>query len=196
MVALFVTFPGLSLVVASGGYSWLWCTALLLRWLLLLGSTGLRVCRHTCGSQARQCGPRSCGAWADLLCGMWNLPRPGIKLCPVHQQVDLYPLPLLQKENTLYLGHMAWFRPLGGKKKSENLRGLQRLKGFKSWQSEIAQSCPTLRPYGPYVAFQALSPIGFSRHEYWSGLPFPSPGDLPDSRIKLRSPTLQADSTI
>ena len=34
----------------------------------------------------------------------------------------------------------------------------------------------------------------FSRLEYWSGLPFPSPGDLPDPGIKLRSPALQADS--
>ena len=33
--------------------------------------------------------------------------------------------------------------------------------------------------------------MGFSRQEYWSGLPFPSPGDLPDPRIKPRSPTLQ-----
>ena len=34
----------------------------------------------------------------------------------------------------------------------------------------------------------------FSRQEYWSGLPFPSPGDLPDPGIKSRSPTLQADA--
>ena len=34
----------------------------------------------------------------------------------------------------------------------------------------------------------------FSRPGYWSGLPFPSPGDLPNSGIKPRSPTLQADS--
>ena len=34
----------------------------------------------------------------------------------------------------------------------------------------------------------------FSRQEYWSGLPFPSPGDLPDSGIEPRSPALQADS--
>ena len=34
----------------------------------------------------------------------------------------------------------------------------------------------------------------FSRQEYWSGLPFPSPGDLPDPGIKPRSPALQADS--
>ena len=32
----------------------------------------------------------------------------------------------------------------------------------------------------------------FSRQEYWSGLPFPSPGDLPDPEIEPRSPTLQA----
>ena len=34
----------------------------------------------------------------------------------------------------------------------------------------------------------------FSRQEYWSGLPFPSPGGLPHPGIKPRSPTLQADS--
>ena len=34
----------------------------------------------------------------------------------------------------------------------------------------------------------------FSREEYWSGLPFPSPGDLPDPWIKLESPALQEDS--
>ena len=43
------------------------------------------------------------------------------------------------------------------------------------------------------VAHQAPPSIGFSRLEYWSGLPF-LPGDLPNSRIKLRSPALQADS--
>ena len=36
--------------------------------------------------------------------------------------------------------------------------------------------------------------MGFSRQEYWSGLPFPSPGDLPDPGIKRRSPTLQANA--
>ena len=46
------------------------------------------------------------------------------------------------------------------------------------------------------VAHQAPLAMGFSRQEYWSGLPFPSPGDLPDSGTELRSPALQADSTI
>ena len=36
--------------------------------------------------------------------------------------------------------------------------------------------------------------MGFSRPEYWSGWPFPSPGDLPNPGIKPRCPTLQADS--
>ena len=37
--------------------------------------------------------------------------------------------------------------------------------------------------------------MGFSRQEYWSGLPFPSPGDLPDPAIEPKSPALQTDST-
>ena len=41
---------------------------------------------------------------------------------------------------------------------------------------------------------QAPLSMGFSRQEYWSGLPFPSPGDLPDPGIEPASPALQADS--
>ena len=44
------------------------------------------------------------------------------------------------------------------------------------------------------IAYQAPPSMGFSRQEYWSGLPFPSPGDLPDPGIKPRSPALQADA--
>ena len=56
----------------------------------------------------------------------------------------------------------------------------------------VSKSCPTLAT--PWtVDCQALS-TGFSRQEYWSGLPFPSPGDLPDPGIEARSPVLQADS--
>ena len=44
------------------------------------------------------------------------------------------------------------------------------------------------------IACQAPPSMGFSRQEYWSGLLFPSLGDLPDPGIELRSPTLQADS--
>ena len=44
------------------------------------------------------------------------------------------------------------------------------------------------------VAYQASPSLGFSKQEYWSGLPFPSPGDLPDPGIEPRSPALQADA--
>ena len=44
------------------------------------------------------------------------------------------------------------------------------------------------------VACQAPPSVGISRQQYWSRLPFPSPGDLPDPGIKPRSPALQADS--
>ena len=44
------------------------------------------------------------------------------------------------------------------------------------------------------IACQAPPSMGFSRQECWSGLPFPSPGDVPDPGIEPRSPTLQADA--
>ena len=44
------------------------------------------------------------------------------------------------------------------------------------------------------VAYQAPRFMGLSRHKYWSGLPFPSPGDLPNAGIEPRSPTLQANA--
>ena len=44
------------------------------------------------------------------------------------------------------------------------------------------------------VAYYAPPSMGFSRQEYWSGLPFPSPRDLPDPGIESRSPALQADA--
>ena len=46
------------------------------------------------------------------------------------------------------------------------------------------------------AARQAPLSMEFSRREYWSGLPFLSPGDLPDPRIKPRSPTLQVDALL
>ena len=55
--------------------------------------------------------------------------------------------------------------------------------------------CPDLRNAAQILrAHQAPLSTEFSRQEYWRGLPFLSPGDLPDPGIKPRSPTLQADS--
>ena len=56
----------------------------------------------------------------------------------------------------------------------------------------VTKSCPTLgTPLT--VTRQAPLSMGFSRQEYWSGLPFPSPGDLPDPGIEPGSPALRAD---
>ena len=60
-------------------------------------------------------------------------------------------------------------------------------------KKDSVKSCPPLAI--PWTVFhQAPLSMGFSRQEYWSGLPFPSPGDVPDQGIKPRSPTLQADA--
>ena len=60
-------------------------------------------------------------------------------------------------------------------------------------ESEVAQSYPTVCNLWT-VAHKAFPSMGFSRQEYWSGLPFPSPGDLLDPGIEPRSPILQADA--
>ena len=67
---------------------------------------------------------------------------------------------------------------------------------FKWWWwlgGLVTKSCPTLA--NPWTAAcQAPLSMGFFRQEYWSGLPFPSPRDLPNPGIETRSPAFQADS--
>ena len=57
----------------------------------------------------------------------------------------------------------------------------------------VAKSCPTLVT-PQTVAHKAPLSMGCSRQEYCSGLPFPSPGNLPNPGIEPRSPAMQADS--
>ena len=57
-------------------------------------------------------------------------------------------------------------------------------------KSEVTQSCPTLCNPTDSNLHQAPPSMGFSRQEYWSGLPFPSPGNLPNPGIEPTSPTL------
>ena len=60
----------------------------------------------------------------------------------------------------------------------------------------VTQSCLTLCNPMDCSPHQAPLSTEFSRQEYWGGLPFPSPGDLPDPGIRPRSPALQADSLL
>ena len=54
----------------------------------------------------------------------------------------------------------------------------------------VSNSCNAM----DYIACQASLSMGFPRREYWSGLSFPSPGDLPNPGTEPLSPALQADS--
>ena len=61
----------------------------------------------------------------------------------------------------------------------------------------VAQSCLSLCHFMDYIAHQAPRSMGFCRQEYWSGLPFPPLGDLPNPGIEpasLMSPSWQAGS--
>ena len=66
---------------------------------------------------------------------------------------------------------------------------------YEGMHAKSLQSCPTLR--APWtIPCQAPLSMGFSKQEYWSELPFPSPRDLPDIGIEPRSPALLADSLL
>ena len=59
----------------------------------------------------------------------------------------------------------------------------------------VCVSCSVVSDFLPtHIAHQAPLPMEFSRQEYWSGLSFPSPGDLPNPGIEPRSPASEADS--
>ena len=64
------------------------------------------------------------------------------------------------------------------------------LKAVKVLKVLVTQSCLMFCDPMDWAAHKAPLSMGFSRQEYWSGLPFPSPGDLPDSGIEPRSPAL------
>ena len=68
----------------------------------------------------------------------------------------------------------------------------------QSWYvSEVKSlSCVRLFVTTWTVAYHIPPSMGFSRQEYWNGLPFPSPGDLPDSGIEPKYPALQADALL
>ena len=63
------------------------------------------------------------------------------------------------------------------------------------WKSEMKSLSRVQLSVTPWtVAYQAPPSMGFSRQEYWSGLPFPSPGESSQPRGRTRSPALQADA--
>ena len=90
-----------------------------------------------------------------------------------------------------FCGHVPEFPPgsdwNSGAKVIGGMFGFCGICGRISGVRQCAKSCPTLAT--PWtVACQAPLSTGFSRQAYWSGLPFPSPGDLPDPGIEPGSP--------
>ena len=73
-----------------------------------------------------------------------------------------------------------------------------KLKGACSLEEKKVKSLSCVQLFvTPWtLAYQAPPSMGFSRQEYWSGSPFPSPGNLPDPGIEPRSPIVQADSLL
>ena len=68
------------------------------------------------------------------------------------------------------------------------------LKIFISELSEV-KSLSRVRLFAtPWTVYQPPPSMGFFRQDYWNGLPFPAPGDLPDPGIGPRSPAFQADA--
>ena len=63
-----------------------------------------------------------------------------------------------------------------------------------TWERAVMLSCVWLFTTPWTAAYQVPRSMEFSRQEFWSGLPFPSPRDLPDPGIELGSPVLQADA--
>ena len=64
------------------------------------------------------------------------------------------------------------------------------------WSEVKSLTCVRLFATPWTVTYQAPPSMGFSRQEYWSGLPFPPPGDFPDPGIETGSPALQANVLI
>ena len=94
----------------------------------------------------------------------------------------------LEEEMATHSSILAWKIPWAGE--SVGLQSVQ--------FSSVAQSCQTLCDPMDCSSPGTVTPLSmeFSRQEYWSGLPCPSPGDLPDLGIEPGSPAWQADSLL
>ena len=92
--------------------------------------------------------------------------------------------PLLLWSTVARASRLQQLRLLGSRAQTQQLQ-------CTGLESEVTQWCPTL--CNP-LDLQAPLFMGFSRQEYWTGLPFPSPGDLPNPGIEPGSPALQADA--
>ena len=83
--------------------------------------------------------------------------------------------------------------PAGSVVKNPCSHGILSLQACRCCCCLVAKLCPALLQPPGLVARQAPLSMGFPRQAYWSGWPFPSPEDLPNPEIELRSPAVQVD---
>ena len=115
--------------------------------------------------------------------------------------VTLYPCAYTMAWSCLWIeSQIIWVTSLSYLPWSTNIVSLPQLKLLLCSCNDLQNTCglvtkSCLTSVMPWtVTCQAPLSMGFSRQGYWSGLPFPSPGDLLDSGIEPRSPALQVDS--
>ena len=93
--------------------------------------------------------------------------------------IDLYTSPSILSSDSVPQGGARWSVITWPQKK------------WKKWKRSRSVVSDSPTPWT--VAYEVPPSMEFSRQEYWSGLPFPSPGDLPDPGVESGSPALQAD---
>ena len=119
---------------------------------------------------------------------------------------------LARKEETAtHSNILAWKIPWTEEPGGLQFKGLQRVRRywatemnwkwikFHQWLVKVKVNlliCARFFASSWTVPYQASQSMGFFRQEYWSWLPFPFPGDLPDPGIEPRSPALQADALL
>ena len=99
---------------------------------------------------------------------------------------------ILTTQQTFICNHCYLFRKYHTNSSASCFSHLTSWKKERKWSHSVVRLFAT--PWT--VAYQAPKSVEFSRQEYWSGLPFPSPGDFLKPGIEPRSPALQADALL
>ena len=127
-------------------------------------------------------GYSTCGRWPWLFQGKWNLPGLGIKpVSPALAGAFFFFFFLFFNWRIIALQNFVFFSV---KPQHESAIGIH----MKVKVKLLSHVWLFVTPWT--VAYQPLLTMGFSRQEYWSGLPFPPPGDHSDPGIKPKSPAL------
>ena len=126
-------------------------------------------------------------SWSQMVLVTWVPPLRVNTWVALHESFHFTEPHLFNRNSTTYC--------LGSPKDSLDHVKIQKHNRCSVYSESVSHSVVPIFATPWTVAHQAPLSIGFSRQEYWSGLPFPSPGDLPNPGIEPRSLTLQADSS-